>query len=239
MPYTPTPFAPGVVPAATQQGNTDALRIYLHEGIATADLAGASGRWAQTRHVQPPVFEPYTGVQHGVTGHHGYQWAGGEGVRLTFLTSYLTGNGLVGAAPNAWAPVPGTAFTVDVRRQAQVLFHWWVEVETGPDDVPYTAGRTYQIDDRIAFIAPYISSGQLTQKVQAQECTQTQEGWRTTYPIGASRTYPCAAGYAQRDGVFAVKDQNVGQLTVGLAQYSQVDRAVGVNWGIAIETWYV
>lgn len=239
MPFVPTPFAPGPVPSAGQKGNTDALRIYLHEGIASGDVAGASGRWAQTRHVQPPVIEPYSGVQHGVTGHHGYQWAGGEGIRTTFLSSYFGGQGLAGAAPNEWAVVPGTAFRVDIRRQAQVLFHWWIEAEAGPDDVPYVAGRNIPVDDRIAYVAPYVSYGGLTQKVQAQELTQTQDGWRTTYPIGASRTYPCSAGWGQRDGVLALKDFNLGTLTVGLAQYSEVDRVQVINWGIGLEVWYV
>ncbi len=71
MAYTPpnsftnnTPFVASAVKA-----NDDALKIYLHEGIVGADLLNSA--WVETRHVQAPVIDAFSGVQHGITGYQG------------------------------------------------------------------------------------------------------------------------------------------------------------------------
>ena len=148
MAYAPpnTFSASTVLTAAALDGNQDALRVYLHEGINSADFQTA--KWIETRHLQPPTFEPFTGTQHGISGHQAGQSVEATGIRLSFCTSYLTGNGLVGAEPLRWVRVPNTAISVQTRRAYRGLFHWTMELEHGPDNVPYTSGHTYVINDR-------------------------------------------------------------------------------------------
>jgi hypothetical protein len=143
MSYSPpTTFADAsVLTSAALEGNNQALRVYLHRGIVSGDFAAD---WIDTRHIQPPTFDPFSGVQHGVSGHQGGQWAGGTGLRLTFATKYLSGQGR--AESVAVHGVPNSAFTLQIRRAAKVLFHYWWEVENGKDES--TAG--YQVPLRSA-----------------------------------------------------------------------------------------
>lgn len=235
MPYTPPhTFVDGTIITSTDfQSNSDDLRIYLHSGILSSDIQNT--KWIDTRHIQPPEYEPFQAVQHGVTGHQGGQDGGGDGVRLTFLTKFLTGGGISGLTQN-WAEVPSTSFQVQIRRAAKVVFHYWYEVECGPDDS--TNGQQVTEFDRLVWVAPYIGNISLRQPDAAQEAQNHQEGWRTTYPIGASRTYPVCGAYGQRDGTLVV-EAPLGTTTVGLCYYSQIDRVAVVNWGIAIETFYL
>ena len=91
MSFTPpTTFADGTIcTSAALEGNFQALRVYLHGGIVPGDIENA--QWIDTRHVQPPSFEPFSSVQHGVTGHQGGNNSGL--IRLTFCTKYLSGQG--------------------------------------------------------------------------------------------------------------------------------------------------
>ena len=158
MAYTPpTTFTAGTaLTSADLQGNAQALRVYLHRGIISTDLQ-SSTPWVRTGHIQPPILEPWQGVQHGVGGHVAGQWGGGESVRLTFLTSALSGGGLVGAT--GWHVIPSTSFTIQLRRAAKVVYHWWAEVENGPDDVPFVSGRNYAVGERLVAtrLAPYLA----------------------------------------------------------------------------------
>jgi len=232
----PTTFTSGKLLASQVDGNCRALRKYLHQGVAAGDLEAS--QWIDTRHVQPPVFEPYSGVQHGVTGHMGgYQSIQQQG--LTFGTSYFSGNGLAAPNPQGWHELSGTAIEVQVRRAAKCLYHWWVELEVGPDDLPYASGRRYPVADRLLYIAPYIGNLSLVRTQTAQEAQQTQSGWATSFPIGARDVYSCSGGAHQRDGTVTTTQTAGGRVTFGLACYSQVDRAVAVNWGVAVETFYL
>ena len=66
----PNTFADGTVcTSAALEGNYQALRVYLHGGIVSGDVEAA--QWIDTRHIQPPSYEPYSAVQHGVSGHQG------------------------------------------------------------------------------------------------------------------------------------------------------------------------
>lgn len=225
-----------VLTAAAMQGNTDALRVYLHDDIVAADLQVA--KWIDTRHIQPPVFEPYAGIQHGVSGHQGGQVESSSQVRLTFATAHLTGNGIVNSVPNEWLAVPNTAFRVDIRRAANVLFHWFVEVEAGPDNIPYVAGRNYAITNRLAYFAPYIGNTTGNKPLRAQEVRNHALGLRTTSPHGGDRCYTVSTGYGQRDGTY-FSAASLGTFTVGLCSYSQVDRVGVINWGVSIEVFYL
>jgi hypothetical protein len=237
--YSPTTFVAGTtLTSAALQGNDQALRLYLHRGIISTDLQ-SSPAWIRTSHIQPPIYEPWQGVQHGVSGHAASQWGGGESVRLAFCTSYLSGGGLTGAID--WHTIPNTAVQVQIRRAAKVLFHWWVELEGGPDNVPYVAGRNEEILNRSCFIAPYIGSGGADGVVS--EASQPQANHQQDFngsppPVGASFPYPLAAGYGQRDGVWGA-EQPIGSLTIGLAAFSQIDRVAVVNWGFNLETFYL
>lgn len=237
MAYAPTTFTAGTtLTSATLQGNDQALRLYLHRGIITSDLQ-SSAPWIRTGHIQPPTIEPWQGLQHGVSGHMASQWGGGESVRLAFCTSYLSGGGLDGAVD--WHTIPNTGIQVQLRRAAKVLFHWWVEVEAGPDNVPYVAGRNTPIIERACYIAPYIGNTGFVVSEASQPQATDQQGFNgSPPPVGALYPYPVSAGYGQRDGVWA-SEQAIGTLTIGLAAFSQIDRVAVVNWGFTLETWYL
>lgn len=237
MAYTPpTTFTTGKLQASQVDGNCLALRKYLHGGVAAGDLEAS--QWIDTRHIQPPIFEPYSGVQHGVTGHlGGYQHI--QKQELAFGTSYFSGNGLASANPQGWHELSGTAIEVQVRRAAKCLFHWWVELEVGPDDLPYASGRRYPVLDRLLYVAPYIGNLSLVRPQAAQEAQTHQDGWAGSAPWGADGTYTGGCGAHQRDGTVTTTQTAGGRVTFGLACYSQVDRSVLVNWGVAIETFYL
>jgi hypothetical protein len=150
----------------------------------------------------------------------------------------MSGNGIAGAVPNEWQLLPNTSFKVDIRRAAHVLYHWYIDVEAGPDDIPYTAGRNYPVVDRLSYFAPYVGNVSAKKPDRAQPVGNHREGWRGTAPIGATRSYTVCAGYGQRDGTL-YEAASVGTKTVGLCSYSQVDRTGVINWGVAIEVFYL
>lgn len=241
MAYTPPVVftANTALTAADLKSSNDDLRVYLHKGIVQADLEAT--QWVETRHIQPPVVEPYSGIQHGVTGHQGGYGAAQEGVRLSFVTNYLTGGGLLDNRGKEWHEIPNTAFKVQVRRAAKLLFHWHVEMEAGPDNVPFTTGRNIIDADRLTYVSPYFGkfNPDNVERRLSQEIQNHQEGWAGAYPIGATRTYPVCGAYGQRHGVYAVDSVALGETIVGLAGYSQVDRTAIVNWNVAIEVFYL
>lgn len=242
MAYTkPKTLTPGsVLTSADITDNQKALRLYLHEEILTSDFEASD--WIQTRHIQPPVYDPYTGDQHGVSGHIAGQAAEGVGVRLTFCTSFLTGGGRAGALPE-WVRIPNTSFTLDMRRGYRGLFHYWIELEHGPDNVPFVTGENYDVKDRLCYVAPYVGNPSLVDTTAAQE-GQNHQGdpaglWLTAPPYGARLPYTIGAGYGARDGCVAFESSGTGRVTVGLAHYSQIDRVAVVNWGVSLEAWYI
>ena len=176
------------------EGNFEALRVYLHKGIVTGDLESA--QVLDTQHVQPPEQSPITGLQHGVTGYQGGQWAGGAEIRLTFATKYLSGQG----RPDNVAVhhLPQAAFTLELRRTAYCLFHYWFEVEVGPD----VSTASYQVSaaERRVHVIPYIGdledalsgTGASFFSHQAQEIrngSQASGSIKGTSPIGASAPF--------------------------------------------------
>ena len=50
---------------------------------------------------------------------------------------------------------------------------------------------------------------------------------------------PYTGGYASRDGTLLDFRPNIGTNTYGLIYHSQIDRAAVVNWGVAIEVYYL
>jgi len=239
MSYTPpNTFTDGtVLTSAALEGNSDALRVYLHNGIATGDVENT--QWIQTRHIQPPYYEPYTGVQHGVSGHQGGQWAGGVNIRLTFATKYTTGGGR--DATSIFERLSNTSFDIEVRQpNSIILYHYWYEAEVGPD---YTSGggQVSTEEDRLVWIGPHLGKLDLVASSLAslQEAQNLQDAWNGTYPIGAVKSMPYTGGYASRDGTLLDFRPNVGTNTYGLIYHSQIDRVAVVNWGVAIEVYYL
>ena len=237
MSFTPpSPCAHGAIcTSAALEGNFQALRVYLHGGIVPGDIENV--QWIDTRHVQPPSFEPFAGVQHGVTGHQGGNNSGL--IRLTFCTKYLSGQGRTSS--EAFHPIPGTAITVDTRRASTAVFHYWWEVEAGPDEST-GAGQVSTAEERQVWIAPYVNdpaSAYSQYRQHAQEVANVQniiQMWAST--LGPRWPYSVNGGYQSRDGVLVHSAPN-GRTTFGLATHSQVDRAAVVNWGVAIETFYL
>ena len=238
MSYTPpTTLVDGTtLTAAAIEGNNEALRIYLHRGIVAGDLANT--KWIDTRHVQPPSYEPYSGVQHGVTGHQGGQWAGGTGLRMTFATKYLSGQGRTSSS--AVHPVPNTGFTLQIRRASRILFHYWWDLENGKDES--TAGYQAAQEDRQVWIMPYfgsINNAVGSYSNYAQETRNNEFGMSGTYPIGTSFSYIAGGGYASKQGTLGLNYTGQGTATFGLAAHSLVDRCGIVEWGVSIEAYYV
>lgn len=50
---------------------------------------------------------------------------------------------------------------------------------------------------------------------------------------------PYTGGYASRDGTLLDFRTGVGTYTYGLIYHSQVDRVAVVNWGVALEVYYL
>jgi hypothetical protein len=238
MAYTPpTTFADGtVLTSAALEGNEDALRVYLHRGIASGDFENA--KWIETRHVQPPLKDSYTGLQHGVTGHQGGQWVGGTNIKLQFATKYLSGNGRPDNDSTHF--MPQAAFTLDIRRPCRILYHYWWELEAGPD----LSTATYQVasNDRLVWIIPFIgpyASAVGSWRNRAQEHGNQRGGWQRSYPIGADLTYTQGRGYAAKQGTVVLDYAAVGSTAMGLAVHSQIDRVGIVNWSASVEAYYL
>ena len=234
----PTTFADGtILTSANLEGNLQALRVYLHSGVVSGDVQAT--QWIDTRHIQPPKFEPFAGLQHGVSGQQGGSDSGM--VRLTFCTKYRSGGGRTSS--NTFHLIPGTAIELDMREDVKVLFHYWYEVEAGPDTAP--GAGTEAVEDRLVWVCPYVgpvASAQTTYIDHAQEVPNNvdQTGvldWNTAAPQGALRPYPLNSAYQSRDGTLLL-DRSAGRVVFGLAAHSQIDRAGVVNWGVSIESYY-
>lgn len=248
MSYTPpTTFVDGtVLTGAALEGNYSALRVYLHGGIVAGDLAAV--QWIDSRHVQPPSYDAFTGVQHGVTGHQGAQWSGGTNINLTFITKYLTGQGAQGGG-SSWHHVPNTSFSLDIRRPARCIYHWHAEIEVGPDDSP--GGAQAATVDRHVWVAPYrqitseLDSDVSRYDLQMASQNPTASNWAVPgsapfAPIGTPiRPYPVNGSYSQRAGVKVYDATSAGEQTFGLVAFSRVDRSAVVNWSAAIEIYYL
>ena len=246
MSYTPpTAFVDGtVLTAADLEGNFEALRVYLHEGIVAGDMANV--QWVDSRHIQPARYDAFTGVQHGVSGHQGVQWSGGAVVNLTFLTKYLTGQGAQSGGAR-WHTVPNTHFELELRRPARCIYHWHAEIEVGPDNSP--SGDQAAMEDRHVWIAPYrqitsvLNSDVSRYDLQMASQNSDVNAWgvpSTTVPIGTpDAPYTTAARYAQRTGTKVYDATSVGTQTFGLCAYSLVDRSAVVNWSAAVEIYYL
>ena len=163
MAFTPPNTFTGAttLTSSAMSGNLDALKVYLHDGVVAGDLL--VGKFIDSRHVLTPEYDAIQGLQNGVSGMQGGQWSGGASVRVTFSTSMLTGRRYTGS--QSWAAVPGTAFRLELRAAATCLFHWFVEVEAGPDD----GSRGPGTDARYAYFAPYIGNLSLISTSQSQE----------------------------------------------------------------------
>lgn len=235
MSFTPpTVFADGTALQSAQlEGNYQELRKYLHGSIVAGDVQAS--QWIDTRHIQPPDFEPYSAVQHGVSGHQGGSNSGMT--RLTFCTKYLSGQGR--SDSQAFHAIPGTAITVDLRRACTVAFHYWYEIECGPDES--TGQGQVGAIERQVWVAPYVgdvSTAYSSYREHSQEGLNHNQGWSATAGAGAQKPYPLGGAYQSRDGTLIYNAPN-GRITFGLAAHSQIDRVAVVNWGVAIETFYL
>jgi hypothetical protein len=234
----PTVFADGtVLTAAALEGDYEALRVYLHRGIIAGDLK-TSAPWIDTKHIQPPERNPFSGVQHGVSGHQGGQWAGGVDVRLAFATKFLSGNGRPGN--DAVHGLQQTSFSLAIRRAAKILYHYWFEVENGKDEstAAYQTSEAY----RFAYIIPWvgnISTALSGYSFAAQEVGATDFGLQSTYPRGLQQPLAIHGGYGSRQGTLAYDYNAVGTATFGLAVHGLSDRCGVVNWGVSIEAFYL
>jgi hypothetical protein len=244
MAYTPpNTFVDGnVLSAGALKANDDALKVYLHEGVVTADLKNTA--WVQTRHIQAPILDPITGVQHGVTGIQGSQWDGGALVRCQFGTAFLTGKRYGVTEPTTlenWAAIPQTSFTIGLRKTVPhptVIFHWWMESNNGPDNGDRTQGAgaymwvTENIRDSSLGTTNIVPA-------HAQEVVNNHKAWVTAStgnPPGGPRYPYTLLGYGNMSGTKVYKTGR--DISVGLVHWSTIDRSAIINWGIALEVYY-
>jgi hypothetical protein len=238
MSYSPpNVLADGTTLTATAlEGNNEALRVYLHRGVVAGDLQAT--QWIDTRHIQPFEVEPFSGLQHGVTGHQGGQWAGGTGLRMTFATKYLSGNGRTSST--AVHPISNSGFTLQIRRAARILYHFWWDLENGYDGS--TANYQAAVADRQVWIMPYFGSidnaiGSYSN--YAQETRNSNYGFTGTYPVGMNRPHLVGGAYGSKQGTLGIDYTGVGVATFGLAARSLTDRCGIVEWGVSIEAYYL
>jgi hypothetical protein len=234
----PNTFAAGdIIKAEDLDENDAALTIYLHEGVVSGDLSSA--RWVQTRHFQPPLLDPISGLQHGLTGFQGGQWNGGINAKATFGTGLLTGK-RYGASTKTWEVVPQTTFTMTLRRPSKVIFHWWMESMNGPD-----TGARSQGADAYMWVSEFRTSGYLSATktkvitdTYSEEAVNNSAGFSTAGNPPGGPDFPYTLlGYGNMAGttIFNATDT----LTVGLAHLSTIDRSAILNWGIAVEAYYL
>jgi hypothetical protein len=113
-------------------------------------------------------------------------------------------------------------------------------MECGPDESTGAGQEAKEV--RQVWVAPYVDTVESAfsqYRSHAQEgLNQQGAGWKITQPIGAAVPYPAAGAYQSRDGVLLHTAPN-GRFTFGLASHSQIDRVAVVNWGVAVETFYL
>ena len=223
------------LPATDVRGNDNALKVYLHEGVVVGDLE--NNPWVETRHIQQPIVEPFQGIQHGVSGIQGSQWDGGALVRCQFGTGFLTGK-RYGASFETNAVIPQTTFTVDLRKRAMVIFHWWMESMNGPDNGPRSLGSDaymYVMDYTISSLIPGTGT-MATVHSSCQEVIQNHVGFQPQNPPAGPEEPYVMQGYGNMSGVRIYSAVN--KLTIGLAHVSTIDRSAIINWGVSIEAYY-
>ena len=237
MPYSkPNTFTTGQpLAAAAVKGNDDALKVYLHQGVQVGDMEAVP--WIETRHVQQPVVDSITGIQHGITGIQGSQWDGGVFVRCQFGTGFLTGK-RYDATLNTYEVIPQTTFGIDLRRPATVIFHWWMESVNGPDSGLRSVGS-----DAYIFVGEYTAGGLLAglgAKAAVpeyfSECVQNYQGFASNKPGGADEPY-VLQGYGNHSGTLVTLTSGV--LAIGLVHVTNIDRCALLNWGISLEVYYL
>ena len=222
------------------QGNFDALKVYLHEGVATGDLQ-SSPAWVKAQHVQSPRYNAYTGLQHGATGYQGGQSSGGPLVRATFTSSYLSG---ARSGSRDWITLPQAALRIQVMEPGTMVFHYSWEMAAGPDNTSTTSTTIPATADRVAFIAPYLASystiqGQTDFPAITQQGQETANNSFSPSFIGDSPSIPYEMiGYGARCGTHTA-DVGVGDFVIGLCSFSEVDRVAIINWSVAIEMYYL
>jgi len=237
----PSTFVDGSpLTAAGLKGNDDALKVYLHEGVVAGDLTASA--WVDTHHIQAPVIDSFSGVQHGVTGFQGSQWDGGALVRCQFGTALLTAKRYGGSTElddYAWEVIPQTTFGLGLRKTATVVFHWWMESNNGPDD-----GTGSQGIGAYMWVSEYNASGALAAtgaksitKEYSQEVVNNSAGFVPALFTATGPLLPYTLlGYGNMSGtsVFTATDN----LAVGLSHLSLIDRSAIINWGISLEVYY-
>jgi len=231
MPYSPPSTFTTKLVTGEWNGNTDALRVYLHEGIPSSDIAG--GDWADTRHIAgPPVIDLTTGIQHGVTGHQGGQNSAATLTRLTFATQALNGSG-----DGLWAPIPLTTLRIEVRRRSDVILSWWAETIAGPDDRPLPGG----VANRDTWISYWVGTPGFTQVSRSSVAPRSAFGFDNSIPYMVQPDAPYEfSGWNDSEGTVVVNrwsDNIVAPVTVGLSAWGRVSRTAILNWGVTIESY--
>ncbi len=217
--------------ASEFSGNSDAIRVYLHEGIPTTDIAAVDG--FNTRHiVGPPVYDPTSGVQHGVTGHQGGLVSTSSLTRLTF-----TSQGINGGSTGNWATIPLMSLRIEVRRRSDVILNWWAECISGPDDRPFSGPPAV----RTSWISFWAQNPDFTEKSRSSLHPTNVHGFEANAPHEVAPDLPWElSGWNDAEGsavLYKWSDNVVAPITCGLSAFGSIRRVAVLNFGVTIESY--
>ena len=231
MPYSPPNTFTTKLVASEFSGNSDALRVYLHEGIPTGDIAAADQ--FDTRHiVGPPLYDPTSGIQHGVTGHQGGLVSTSSLTRLTFTSQSINGGD-----GNYWAPIPLISLRIEVRRRSDVILNWWAECISGPDDRPFSGFTAI----RTSWISFWSQQPDFTEKSRSSLHPTNVHGFEAASPHEVAPDLPWElSGWNDAEGcavLYKWADNALAPITCGLSAFGQIRRVAVLNFGVTIESY--
>lgn len=236
MAYIPvySPASGDVISATGVDNNDKKLQTYLHQ-VETS--AFNPSQWVNTQHIQAPVIIPLKFMQEGVSGMVAGLPSVGPFASPTFASSSTIGGSAQGADPK-WDFLPGTCIEVTRKRSLSALYHWWAEVQAGPDDGSHRASFPVPLD-RVVQITPYsgVMTGVDIGEQHALDCPNAVT-WDAATPRGPK--YPYARrGSALMSGVYLDKSSGRGRRAFGLAVRSQISRVAVINFGWTLELFYL
>lgn len=231
MPFSPPNTFTTKLVASEFSGNSDALRVYLHEGIPTSDIAAVDG--FNTRHiVGPPLYDPTSGIQHGVTGHQGGLVSTSSLTRLTFASQSINGGN-----DGFWAPIPLMSLRIEVRRRSDVIINWWAECISGPDDRPFSGTAAV----RTCWISFWQGSPGFTEKSRSSLHPTNVHGFELNAPYEVAPDLPWEfSGWNDSEGsavLYKWSDNVVAPITCGLSAFGSIRRVAVLNFGVTIESY--
>ena len=236
MSYIPvySPSSGVAISASGLDSNDRKLKLYLHQ-LETS--AFDPGQWVDTQNIQPPVITPLKFMQEGVSGAIAGLPSTGPFASPTFASSATMGSSAQDGEYK-WDFLPGTCIEVTKKRGLNAVYHWWAEIQAGPDDASHRSGFPTPIN-RLVQITPYagVMTGVGLGKQHALDCPNAS-AWDPGTPRGPKYPYARRAS-ALMSGVYLDESPVRGLRSFGLAVRSQISRVAVINFGWSLEIFYL